>query len=103
VRTFVKGDEITLNAELNTPADFAAGAVELAVTPDTPGATPVLRRILTLADQATARQPRLFRVDTTPLAAGPHVLRLTLRDGRGRSTETTVAFEVIPPRATGVK
>jgi VWFA-related protein len=101
VRRFVKGDELTLNAELNTPADFTNGAIELNVVPGTPdgAGTPVLRRILTLADQATAGQPRLFKVDTTALAAGPYLLRLTLRDGRGRSAETTVAFEVIEPRA----
>jgi hypothetical protein len=96
-RTFVKGDVLTLNAEIATPGDFADGAIELAVTPGTADATPVLRRILTLADRETVDRPRLFSVDTSPLAAGPYLLRLTLRDGQGRSTDTAVWFDVVDP------
>jgi hypothetical protein len=68
--------------------------------PGAPNAEPVLRRILTLADRETVDRPRLFSMDTAPLPAGAYVLRLTLRDGRGRSTDTAVLFEVVEAMET---
>ncbi len=100
-RTFVKGDVITLGMEIATPAGFANGALELVVRPQAaaPASAPALRRILTLADREAVERPRFFVVDTAALAAGQYVLRLTLRDGSGRSAETAVLFEVIQPPA----
>ena len=102
-RTFVKGDVITLGMEIATPPAFANGAIELSVRSQTAAAAsaPALRRILTLADREAVERPRFFVVDTAPLAAGPYVLRLTLRDGSGKSTETAVLFEVIEPKQAG--
>ncbi len=99
-RTFVKGDVITLGMEIATPPTFANGALELAVRSQTApaAAVPTLRRVLTLADREAVSRPRFFVVDTAALAAGPYVLRLTLRDGSGQSAETAVVFEVIEPK-----
>jgi VWFA-related protein len=99
-RAFVKGDVITLGMEIATPPGFANGAIELSVRSQAADAAapPALRRILTLADREAVERPRFFVVDTAPLAAGPYVLRLTLRDGSGKSTETAVLFEVIQPK-----
>jgi VWFA-related protein len=96
-RTFVKGDVITIGVEIGTPRAFTTGAVDLAVAPlagDT-ARPPVLQRTLTLADRTAVDQPRLFVVNTAELAAGPHVLHLTVRDAEGKSATTTVLFEVV--------
>jgi len=96
-RTFVKGDVITVSAEVGTPRNFTEGTVELTVKPQTADATsaPLLRSSSDLASRAAADQPRAWAVDTSGLGAGQFVLRLTVRDAEGHSAETAVLFEVV--------
>jgi VWFA-related protein len=96
-RTFVKGDVITVGAEIGLRRDFAKGSVELTVHPQTASkdAPALLTRTVELADRAAAEQPRAFAVDTTALGPGQFVLRLTVRDQEDRSAETAVLFEVV--------
>ena len=96
-RTFVKGDVITVGAEIGLRRDFKQGAVHLTVLPQTAAkdAPPVLTRTVELADRAAGEQPRAFAIDTTALGPGQFVLRLTVRDQEDRSAETAVLFEVV--------
>jgi hypothetical protein len=98
-RTFVKGDVITLGAEIGVRRDFTSGAVELTVLEQSapPDSSPVLTRTVELADRTAAEQPRAFAVDTAALGAGQFVLRLAVRDQANRRAETAVLFEVIEP------
>jgi VWFA-related protein len=101
-RTFVRGDVITVGAELGLRRDFVKGLVQLTVHPQTASkeAAPLLTRSVELADRVTAGQSRAFAIDTTSLAAGQFVLRLTVRDQDDRSAETAVLFAVVE-QATG--
>jgi hypothetical protein len=96
-RTFVKGDVITLGAEIGVRRDFTSGAVELTVHEQTAAkdAPPVLTRPVQLADRAAAEQPRAFAIDTAALGPGQFVLRLAVRDQENRRAETAVLFEVV--------
>jgi VWFA-related protein len=96
-RTFVKGDVVTVSAELGVPRDFTQGTVELTVKPQTadPASVPLLRRTVALADRAAVDQPRAFGVDTALLDAGPYVLRLALQGHEHHRVETAVVFEVV--------
>lgn len=103
MRTFVKGDVITIGAEIGTPQSFTKGAVDLAVAPrtgDTAG-PPVLQRTLILADRAAVDRPRLFIVNTAELAAGSYILRLTVRDAEGKSVATVVILTLSRNRTVG--
>jgi hypothetical protein len=96
-RTFVKGDVITVGAEIGLRRDFTNGAVHLTVHPQTAAkdVPPLLTRTVELTDRARAEQPRAFAVDTTALGPGQFVLRLAVRDQEGRTADTAVLFEVI--------
>jgi hypothetical protein len=96
-RTFVRGDVITLGAEIGLRRDFTSGAVELTVHDQSAEreAPPVLTRTVALTDRAAAEQPRAFAIDTGMLGAGQFVLRLTVRDQENRRAETAVLFEVV--------
>jgi VWFA-related protein len=96
-RTFVKGDVITVGAEIGLRRDFTNGAVELTVHEQSAEreAPPALTRTVPLADRATAEQPRAFAIDTAALGPGQFVLRLAVRDQENRRAETAVLFEVI--------
>jgi VWFA-related protein len=98
-RTFVKGDVITVGAEIGVRRDFTSGAIELTVHPQAaaPDALPVLSRTLELADRTAAGQPRAVAVDTAALDAGPFILRLAVRDQEGRRAETAVLFDIVEP------
>jgi hypothetical protein len=100
-RTFVKGDVITVGAEIGLRRDFKQGAVQLTVHPQTAArdAPPVLTRTVELTDREAAEQPRAFAIDTTALGAGQFVLRLAVRDQADRTADTAVLFEVIEPAA----
>jgi hypothetical protein len=95
-RTFVKGDVITVGAEIGAPRDFAKGSVQLTVHPQTAAKDdlPALTRTIELADRTAALQPRAFAVDTTALDAGAYVLRLSVRQGDD-TAETAVLFQVV--------
>ncbi len=95
-RTFVKGDVITIGAEIGVPRDFTTGSVQLTVHPQTAAqdAAPALTRTIGLTDRAAAIQPRAFAVDTSVLDVGKYVLRLAVRDGDD-TAETAVLFEVV--------
>jgi hypothetical protein len=99
-RTFVKGDVMTVGAELGVRRDFTSGAVDLTVHPQAAArdALPVLSRTLELADRTAAEQPRAFAVDTAVLDAGQFILRLAVRDQEGRRAETAVLFDVVEPQ-----
>ncbi len=96
-RTFVKGDVITLGAEIGLRRDFKQGAVHLTVYPQTAptDAPPLLTRTVELLDRTAAEQPRAFALDTGALGPGQFLLRLTVRDLEGRSADTAVLFEVV--------
>ncbi len=96
-RTFLKGDVITLGAEIGVRRDFVRGTVDLALRSQTasPDAPPVLTRSVELPDRAAADAPPAFAIDTAALAAGPYVLRLTVRDSEQRSAGTAVLFDVV--------
>jgi hypothetical protein len=96
-RTFVKGDVVTLGAEVSVRRDFTSGAVELTVHDQSAEreAPPVLTRTVALTDRAAAEQPRAFAIDTGVLGTGQFVLRLAARDQEKRRAETAVLFEVI--------
>jgi len=96
-RTFVRGDVITVGAEIGVRRDFKAGAVQLAVHAQTAArdTAPLLKRAVDLADRPAAEQPRAFAIDTTALGAGQFVLRLAVRDQYERTAETAVLFEVV--------
>ncbi len=98
-RTFVRGDVITVGAEIGVRRDFKAGAVQLTLHAQTAakGSPAVLTRTIELPDRPAAEQPRAFAIDTTALGAGQFVLRLTVRDQDNRSAETAVLFEVVEP------
>jgi hypothetical protein len=93
----VKGDVITLGAEIGVRRDFTSGAVDLTVHEQAASleAPPVLTRTVELADRAIAQQSRAFAIDTAALGAGQFVLRLAVRDQENRRAETAVLFEVI--------
>jgi VWFA-related protein len=99
-RTFVKGDVITVGAEIGVRRDFTTGAIELTVHPQAaaPDAPPALSRTLELGDRTAAGQPQAFAVDTAALGAGPFILRLAVRDQEGRRAETAVLFDVVEPQ-----
>ena len=99
-RTFVKGDVITVGAEIGVRRDFTSGAIELTAHPQSAAADapPLLRRTLELADRTAAGQPRAFAVETAALGAGQFILRLAVRDQDGRRAETAVLFEVVEPQ-----
>jgi hypothetical protein len=100
-RTFVRGDVITLSAGVTTPADFATGTIRLTVHP-TSGpidAPPILDRMMELTNREVAHQPRAWVLHTAALPTATYVLRLTLRDGDGRSADTAVLFDVVEPAA----
>ena len=96
-RTFVKGDLVTVGAEIGVRRDFTRGAIQLTVHPQESAADapPVLSRTLELADRAAADQPRAFALDTTALSAGRFILRVVVGDQEGRRAETAVLFEVV--------
>ena len=97
-RTFVRGDVITVSADLATPDSFKQGTLHLTVRSQTAtadSAPPLLERTVTLADREAAHQVRAWPVDTSVLGVEEFVLRLTVRDARGRSAETGVLFEVV--------
>jgi VWFA-related protein len=96
-RTFVKGDVITVGAEIGVRRNFTRGFVQLVVHTQTADkdATPLLTRTIEFADRAAADQPRAFAVDTSALGAGQYLLRLVVRDADGKSAETAVLFEVV--------
>jgi hypothetical protein len=96
-RTFVRGDVITVGAEIGLRRDFKQGAVDLTVHTQSAAkdAPPVLTRTLAFADRAAAEQPRAFAIDTAALGPGQFVLRLAVRDQENRRAETAVLFEVI--------
>ncbi len=96
-RTFVKGDVITVGAEIALRRDFQQGVVQLTVHPQSAptDVLPLLTRTVELANRAAAEQPRAFALHTTALGPGQFVLRLTVRDQEDRSAETAVLFEVI--------
>ncbi len=99
-RTFVKGDVVTVSAEVSAPTEFTPGTFELTVKPQRPAdpqAAPLLQRTVDLPDREAAEQPRAWAVDTTELGAGQFVLRLTVRDKGGRPAETAALFEVVEP------
>jgi hypothetical protein len=97
-RTFVKGDVITVSAELGVPRDFTQGTVELTVKPEAagPASAPLLRRTVDLADRAAVDQPRAFAVDTAVLSPGQYVLRLSVQDHENGRAETVVLFDIVP-------
>jgi VWFA-related protein len=102
-RTFVKGDVITVGAEIGLRRDFKQGSVQLtlhsqAAATDAPR---LLTRAVELADRAAAEQPRAFALDTSALGSGQFILRLTVRDQEDRSAETAVLFEVIEQQTLG--
>ncbi len=84
-RTFIKGDVITVSAEVGAPRNFTQGTVELTVKSQAADATaaPLLQRSIDLTDRAAVDQPRAWAVDTAGLGAGQFVLRLTVRDKEG--------------------
>jgi VWFA-related protein len=96
-RTFVKGDVITVGAEIGLRRDFQQGAVQLTVHSQTAAkdAPPILTRTVELADRGAAEQPRAFAIDTAALGPGQFVLRLAVRDQENRRAETAVLFEVV--------
>jgi hypothetical protein len=98
-RTFVRGDVITVGAEIGVPKEFTNGAVRLSVRPQTAGpeTPPLLARRVELVDRAAAERPRAFAVDTAALGAGQFMLRLMVEDERARQAETAVLFEVVEP------
>jgi hypothetical protein len=98
-RTFVRGDVLTLSAGLNTPQDFTTGAVRLTVRAAAApaDAPPLLDRTTDLTSREVAHQPRAWVIGTSALPAGEFVLRLTLRDARGRRVDTAMMFEVMEP------
>ncbi len=95
-RTFVKGDVITIGAEIGVPRDFTTGSLQLTVHPQTASkdAAPALTRTIELPDRAAAIQSRAFAVDTSVLDVGKYVLRLAVRH-RDDSADTAVLFEVV--------
>jgi len=96
-RTFVRGDVITVGAEIGVRRNFTRGFVQLVVHTQTADkdATPLLTRTIEFADRAAADQPRAFAVDTSALGAGQYLLRLVVRDADGKSAETAVLFDVV--------
>ncbi len=96
-RTFVKGDVITVGAEIGLRRDFKQGVMQLIVHSQTAAedAPPMLTRTVELADRAAAEQPRAFAIDTTALGPGQFVLRLFVRDQEDRTADTAVLFEVV--------
>jgi VWFA-related protein len=96
-RRFVRGDVISVGAELGVPRDFVQGVVRLTVESQQAGAgaPPILTREVPLPDRAAADPVRVFAIETAALGVGPFVLRLVLEDQQGRHTDTAVLFEVV--------
>jgi hypothetical protein len=99
MRTFPRGTEITISADVATPASFRGGTIRMTVRPEraTGDSPPALDRTTTLADRPSAERAHAWTIDTSALGAGRFVLRLTLRETSGASADTAMLFDVRDP------
>ncbi len=93
-RTFVKGETVTVVAEIGVSRDFVRGALELALTRLQDDGVPIRSWAVDLPDAAAAVLPRPVDVDTATLDAGKYILQLTVRDN-DKSASTAVVFDVV--------
>jgi hypothetical protein len=94
-RTFVKGDVVTVVAEIGLSRDFVRGALELVLTGLPDDGSAIRRWTVDLPDAAAAVLPRPVDVDTANLNAGKYILRLIVRDSDNKSASTAVVFDVV--------
>jgi hypothetical protein len=98
----VRGDVISVGAELGVRRDFVMGVVRLTVESQqaAAGAPPLLTRTVPLPNRAALDRPRVFAIETAALGAGQFVLRLVLEDQEERRAETAVLFEIVEQTGT---